>query len=307
MPQNRRLINNNTLPMAKQQPSGCYQLIGSIIFLSLLSAFGPAYSSELQPIPDASTTTQDPKQQLLDQMQEYRNREAARAIQRQKAKEAAAKRAADSRARQLEIELMMWPQYGSFRVYWPGWNYDKKTRSWLTLTRPAEKPEMPKSVSSNFQPATSRSGPPDPLRPDPSQLSSEPPARFDASLDALVRDGIATPSERSRLLSGGGTTPLNDPAYQQACSNGSLSEQECRTGLVVRWGARGKRSSIKSTYQDQSPPPTPSGVAVDCTALMLNLKPYDSPYSGWFRPIKYSAEERLVVDFCASQISRARP
>jgi len=305
MLQNRRPLNTSMPPVANRQPFAYRQLVGFLIFSSLLSAFGPAYSSELKPIPDASTSTQDPKQQLLDQMQDYRNREAARAIELQKAKEAAAKRAADSRARQLDRELKMWPQYGSIRVFWPGWSYDNKTRSWLTLTRPAEKPEIPMSVSSNFQPAPSRSGPPEPLRPDPSQSSSEPPARFDASLDALVRDGVVTPSERSRIRSGGGMTPFNVPAHQQACSNGSLSEQECRTGLVVRWGTKTIGSSSKSTYKFT--PPSPSGIAVDCTALMLNLKPYDSPYSGWFRPIKYSSDERLVVDFCASQISKSRP
>ena len=305
MPQNRRLINDNTLPRMKRQSSAYRQLVGFLILSSPLSGFGPAYSSELHPIADTSTTNQDPKQQLLDQMQDYRNREAARAKELQRAKEAAAKRAADTRAWQLERELKMWPQYGTIRVFWPGWSYDNKTRSWLTLTRPAEKPEIPKSVSSNFQPAPIRSGPPAPLRPDPSQSSSEPPARFDASLDALVRDGVVTPSERSRIRSGVGMTPFNVPAHQQACSNGSLSEQECRTGLVVRWGTKTIGSSSRSTYKFT--PPSPSGIAVDCTALMLNLKPYDSPYSGWFRPIKYSSDERLVVDFCASQISKSRP
>jgi len=83
--------------------------------------------------------------------------------------------------------------------------------------------------------------PPEPLRPDPAQLSTEPPARFDASLDALVRDGVVTPSERSRIRSGGGMTPFNVPAHQQACRSGALSDQECRTGLVVRWGIRPSR------------------------------------------------------------------
>ena len=434
--QKRRFDKTNMPQLAKQQPSGYCQFVGSVMFSCLLTTFGPAYSSELQPISDASTTTQDPRQQLLDQMQDYRDREAARTFELQRAKEAAAKRASDARARQLERELRMWPQYGSIRVYWPGWSYDNKTRSWLTLTRPADKLEIPKSIaaalpapstekawvmvrdsvtiddlssklrvsgerlaalndvetthqflqgdwlvvpakqvslvkllasldpselrrtpplqdihalengpavrlgdtikkiaqrygvtlqqllqlnpgldtaklvvgseSSNFQPAPSRSGPPDPLRPDPAQLSSKPPARFDASLDALVVDGVLMPSECDRIRSGGGVTPFNVPAHPQACSNGSLSEQECRTGLVVRWGARGKASSNKSTYKHQSTPPTPSVVAVDCTALMLNLKPYNSPYTGWFRPIKYSFEESLVVDFCTSQISKTR-
>jgi len=79
----------------------------------------------------------------------------------------------------------------------------------------------------------------EPLRPNPAQLSSQTPARFDASLDALVRDGVVTPSERSRIRSGGGMMPFNVPAHQQACRSGALSDQECRTGMVVvRWGLR---------------------------------------------------------------------
>lgn len=143
MLKNRRPINTNMPPMAKRQPFAYHQLVGFLIFSSLLSALGPAYSSEPHPIADASTTNQDPKQQLLDQMQDYRNREAARAIELQRAKEAAAKRAADTRAWQLERELKMWPQYRTIRVFWPGWSYDNKTRSWLTFTRPAEKSEIP--------------------------------------------------------------------------------------------------------------------------------------------------------------------
>lgn len=300
----RHSLKTSPSKISTQQLFRRYQLVGSVIFSWLLLAFGPAYSSELQPIPDASTKTQDPKQQLLDQMQDYRNREAARAIELQRAREAAAKRAVDTRAWQLERELKMWPQYGTIRVFWPGWSYDNKTRSWLTLTRPAEKPEMPESSSSNFQPAPIRSGPPEPLRPDPSQLSTKPPVRFNATLESLVREGVVKPAEAARIRSGGPNSPFAVPAHQQACRSGALSEEECRTGLVVRWGTRSNGSSPKSTYKFT--PPSPSGVAVDCTSLMLNLKPYDSPYGGWFRPIKYSAEERLVVDFCASQISKTR-
>ena len=77
-----------------------------------------------------------------------------------------------------------------------------------------------------------------PLRPDPATLPSRPPARFDASLDALVRDGVVSPAERARIRSGGGMTPFNVPAHKQACSSGALSQQECSSGLVVRWRGR---------------------------------------------------------------------
>ncbi|MEY4800418.1 MAG: hypothetical protein RLZZ213_865, partial [Cyanobacteriota bacterium] len=40
-----------------------------------------------------------------------------------------------------------------------------------------------------------------PLRPDPAALPSRPPARFDASLDELVRDGVVSPVERARIRS----------------------------------------------------------------------------------------------------------
>jgi murein DD-endopeptidase MepM/ murein hydrolase activator NlpD len=77
-----------------------------------------------------------------------------------------------------------------------------------------------------------------PLRPDPAALQSRPPARFDASLDELVRDGVVSPVERARIRSGSGTAPFNVPAHQQACSSGALSQQECSSGLVVRWRGR---------------------------------------------------------------------
>jgi hypothetical protein len=78
-----------------------------------------------------------------------------------------------------------------------------------------------------------------PLRPDPAQLSpARPTSRFDSSLDALVRDGVVSPQERLRIRQAGGLRPINLPAHQQACSSGALSQQECRSGLVVRWRGR---------------------------------------------------------------------
>ena len=78
-----------------------------------------------------------------------------------------------------------------------------------------------------------------PLRPDPAQLSpARSASRFDSSLDALVRDGVVSPQERLRIRQAGGLRPINLPAHQQACSSGALSQQECRSGLVVRWRGR---------------------------------------------------------------------
>jgi murein DD-endopeptidase MepM/ murein hydrolase activator NlpD len=78
-----------------------------------------------------------------------------------------------------------------------------------------------------------------PLRPDSAHLApAQPASRFDASLDALVRDGVVTPQERSRIRHTGGLRPIDVPAHLQACRSGALSQQECRTGLVVRWRGR---------------------------------------------------------------------
>ena len=78
-----------------------------------------------------------------------------------------------------------------------------------------------------------------PLRPDYGQLGGvKAPQRFDQSLDALVRDGIVTPSERSLMRGGSSLQPLDVGAMQLACRRGALSAQECRGGLALRWGGR---------------------------------------------------------------------
>jgi murein DD-endopeptidase MepM/ murein hydrolase activator NlpD len=89
-----------------------------------------------------------------------------------------------------------------------------------------------------------------PLRPDPATLPSRPPARFDASLDALVRDGVVSPAERARIRSGSGMTPFPVPAHQQACRSGALSQQECSSGLVVRWRGRFNQGSGSGSGAD---------------------------------------------------------
>ena len=77
----------------------------------------------------------------------------------------------------------------------------------------------------------------EPLRPPAAQLEPDRPRRFDASLDALVRDGIVSPRERIRVR---GSLVL-DPVpglKRQACSSGALSAEECRTGVVFRGRGR---------------------------------------------------------------------
>jgi murein DD-endopeptidase MepM/ murein hydrolase activator NlpD len=68
-------------------------------------------------------------------------------------------------------------------------------------------------------------------------LEPDRPRRFDASLDALVRDGIVSPRERIRVR---GSLVL-DPApgvRSQACSSGALSVEECRRGVIFRGRGR---------------------------------------------------------------------
>ena len=79
---------------------------------------------------------------------------------------------------------------------------------------------------------------PQPQRPDAAALKPQPPARFEASLDALVRDGVVSPAERAQLRNGSAPLPLDLSQQQQACRSGALSAQECRTGLVLRWHGR---------------------------------------------------------------------
>lgn len=73
----------------------------------------------------------------------------------------------------------------------------------------------------------------EPLRPAQEERRSLPPRRFDASLDALVRDGVVSPQERVRVR-GGIVMPPGIGLRDQVCRSGALSEQECSTGVVFR-------------------------------------------------------------------------
>ena len=98
---------------------------------------------------------------------------------------------------------------------------------------PAPAAELPRPRPA--LPATAESL--EPLRPSLEQLPKDRPQRFDASLDALVRDGIVTPKERVRVR---GSLVL-DPVpglRKQACGSGALSAEECRTGVVFRGRSR---------------------------------------------------------------------
>ncbi|MEB3318261.1 MAG: M23 family metallopeptidase [Cyanobacteriota bacterium] len=93
----------------------------------------------------------------------------------------------------------------------------------------------------------------EPLRPSAAQLQPDRPRRFDASLDALVRDGIVSPRERIRVR---GSLVL-DPVpglKRQACSSGALSAEECRTGVVFRGRGRPEGEGLVPSGEPDSGP-----------------------------------------------------
>ncbi|MFO7630370.1 MAG: M23 family metallopeptidase, partial [Prochlorococcaceae cyanobacterium] len=79
---------------------------------------------------------------------------------------------------------------------------------------------------------------PTPLRLQPSQVPAATPRRFDASLDALVNEGVVTPAERARVRGASALQPIGLGEQQRACRLGALSAEECRRGLAVRWRGR---------------------------------------------------------------------
>lgn len=80
------------------------------------------------------------------------------------------------------------------------------------------------------------------IQPQSPKLPSRPPARFDASIDELVRDGVVSPVERARIRSLSGMNP-GVSAHQRACISGAISQQECSSGLIVGLGDSTKTSS----------------------------------------------------------------
>ena len=75
-----------------------------------------------------------------------------------------------------------------------------------------------------------------PLRPSADERRNLPPRRFDASLDALERDGVISPAERVRVHRGL-IAPIN-AVRREACSSGALSAIECSSGVVMRGRGR---------------------------------------------------------------------
>jgi murein DD-endopeptidase MepM/ murein hydrolase activator NlpD len=69
----------------------------------------------------------------------------------------------------------------------------------------------------------------------------EPVRRFDASLDALVQEGVVTPGERVRVR-GSLLTPQEALTRQRACRAGALSAQECSSGVIII--GRGRKDGL---------------------------------------------------------------
>lgn len=123
----------------------------------------------------------------------------------------------------------------------------------VTPARPAAA-ELPKPEPTP-SPSPAMAEHPEPLRPSSAQMPSEFPQRFDASLDALVRDGIVSPRERVRVRGSLVLDPV--PGLQrQACGSGALSAEECRTGVVFRGRGRPDGDGFLS---NESPLSSPGG------------------------------------------------
>jgi hypothetical protein len=93
-----------------------------------------------------------------------------------------------------------------------------------------------------------------------SAQSIEPePLRFDQSLNELVRQGVVSPDELRRIRSGATATGQQSPAHRLACLSGGLSEQECNTGVVVRWrGTSAINNQLVFPVDDGLPSVVPS-------------------------------------------------
>ncbi|MEB3255339.1 MAG: M23 family metallopeptidase [Synechococcaceae cyanobacterium] len=95
-------------------------------------------------------------------------------------------------------------------------------------------------------PAALRTAESDPLLAPAEIRRAESPRRFDADIDALVRDGVVSPRERVRVR---GTIPgLPSPAVQTACRNGALTARECGGGITVI--GRSRRDGLSGPLGD---------------------------------------------------------
>jgi hypothetical protein len=103
----------------------------------------------------------------------------------------------------------------------------------VRIAAPVTRPEFQAPVQPLAPPPpVTGEAPPATLRPGTADRRPEPPRRFDASLDALVREGVVTPAERVRVR-GSLLSPQEAATRSRACRAGALSAQECSTGVII--------------------------------------------------------------------------
>jgi hypothetical protein len=120
------------------------------------------------------------------------------------------------------------------------------------LAPPPAPPPLPAAAAPPPEPVqrpTANPLPSGPALQPPAELRrAETPRRFDADLDALVRDGVVTPRERVRVR---GVIPgFASPALQAACRNGALSALECSGSVTVI--GRNRRDGISGPLLNPS-------------------------------------------------------
>lgn len=112
----------------------------------------------------------------------------------------------------------------------------------VRIAAPVTRPELQAPVQPLAPPSpVSGEAPPPMLRPGTAERRPEPVRRFDASLDALVREGVVTPGERVRVR-GSLLSPQQAASRSQACRAGALSLQECNTGVIII--GRGRKDGL---------------------------------------------------------------
>jgi len=264
-------------------------------------------------------TPEDVKQR----MDLYRKREEA-------AEQKKADRAAEDAARREKTRLWQeerkaeeyartWKRYGSDEVNILSWR-QHKDGSWVADAKLSS--PVPKENS----------------------LTRRPPARFDSSLDALVRDGVVNPAWRTQIHSGEGMPPIEsravvrfgDTVLKIAQRYGLTLQDLLRLNpgletarLVVGRQVRIAQSGPERTRMNLGLKPTSSGgiswpelpsfdqtsdqrlkisqlelIGVNCATLQVNRKPRFENWGKWVRPEPFSADEQLVVDRCATSNSQ---
>ncbi|MEA5443182.1 M23 family metallopeptidase [Cyanobium gracile] len=112
----------------------------------------------------------------------------------------------------------------------------------VRIAAPVTRPEFQAPVQPLAPPPpVSGEAPPATLRPGTAERRPEPVRRFDASLDALVREGVVTPGERVRVR-GSLLSPQEAATRSKACRAGALSVQECNSGVIII--GRGRKDGL---------------------------------------------------------------